>query len=345
MGINKQDIEALGGEMDYAKIVTRAWDVIWKHKILWVFGIISGLIGNAYGYSSYFRFDVGAVDLSEWTYPQMPYPEEFIRVIRWGSDNLALFVLGIVLVVLFFILLTNAFFAFGYSGTIHGNLLAAQGAEKLSFGDIVNQIWPYFWRIFGLYLLLGVGGFGVVVMLFGILTVIGILTIGIGFICLFPLICLLVPLSWFLMIVVNIALVAIIAEDLSIKDGLVRGWRMVTGNLGPFILIWLIIVVISFIAGIVISLPQTIAMGPAYRLMFSPKYLSDPSIFFEKINEMLPWMLAWSPFMIVLQGIITTYTQSAWVQAYLEVRENGTLEAPDQPEEVDPEPDQLEQTT
>jgi hypothetical protein len=331
--------------MDYAKIVTRAWKVIWKHKILWVFGIISGLIGNAYGVSSYFRFDVGTIDLSEWTSSQMPYPEEFIRVIRWGSDNLALFVLGITLLVLAFILINNAFFAFGYTGTIQGNLLAAQGSAKLSLGDIVNQIWPYFWRVFGLYLLLGVGGFGVVIVLFGILTVIGILTIGIGFFCLFPLICLLAPLSWFLMIMVNIAMVAIIAEDLSIKDGLVRGWKMVTGNLGPFILIWLIIVVISFIAGIVISLPQTIAMAPTYRLMFSPQYLNDPSIFFKKFSEMLPWMLIWSPFMIVLQGIITTYTQSAWVQAYLDVRENGTLKAQDQQEEVDPEPEQLEQTT
>lgn len=331
--------------MDYGKIITRAWEVIWKHKILWVFGIISGLIGSSYGYSSYFRFNVGEIDLSEWTYSQMPYPEEFIRVIRWGSENLALFVIGIVLVILFFVLVSNAFFAFGYTGTIQGNLLDAKGTEKLTFGGLVQEIRPYFWRVFGLYLLLGVGGFGLVIVLFGILTVIGVLTIGIGFICIFPLICLMVPLSWFLMIVVNIALIAIITEDLSIKDGLVRGWRMVTGNIGPFLLVWLIIMVITFLASIVISLPQTAAMVPTYRLMFSQKYLNDPSIFFQKFSEMLPWLLIWSPFQIALSGIITTYTQSAWVQTYLEARENGTLEAFDEPDQVDPEPDQLEQTT
>lgn len=331
--------------MDYGKIITRAWEIIWQHKILWVFGILSGFIGSASSFSTYFRRDFGAIDLSEWPSSYSPYSEDVINFLRWGSENIYLFVVGAILIVLFFIVLTNAFYAFGISGTIQGNLLVAEGSEHLSFGMVAKEIRPYFWRVFGLYLLLGVGGFGVVIGLFGILTIIGILTIGIGFLCILPLICLLVPLSWFLMIVVNIALIAIIAEDLDIKDGLLRGWRMVTGNIGPFLLVWLIIVVISFVFNILISLPQTIAIAPVYGVLFSAEYLHDPSIFIQTFNKALPVMLIWIPFLVVLRGILTAYTQSAWVQTYLEVRDDGTLEELDEPDEVNPEPENLEQTT
>ena len=28
--------------MDFGEILSRAWQIIWKHKILWVFGILAG---------------------------------------------------------------------------------------------------------------------------------------------------------------------------------------------------------------------------------------------------------------------------------------------------------------
>ena len=41
--------------MDYAEILKKAWNIIWKHKILWLFGLLAGsAIGSGQGLS--YRF-------------------------------------------------------------------------------------------------------------------------------------------------------------------------------------------------------------------------------------------------------------------------------------------------
>ena len=49
--------------MQFDQIIMRAWQVIWKHKILWVFGILAGCGGqglsNTYRGSSNWRTDGG----------------------------------------------------------------------------------------------------------------------------------------------------------------------------------------------------------------------------------------------------------------------------------------------
>jgi hypothetical protein len=32
--------------MDYGEVLTRAWQIIWKHKVLWIFGIFAGCSGQ-----------------------------------------------------------------------------------------------------------------------------------------------------------------------------------------------------------------------------------------------------------------------------------------------------------
>ncbi len=74
---------------------------------------------------------------------------------------------------------------------IRGTLQAEEGAERLSFGELFRGSMPFFWRVFGLTFLIGL----IFMLLFVPLMLFGMITAGIGFLCLLPLICLLIPVS------------------------------------------------------------------------------------------------------------------------------------------------------
>jgi hypothetical protein len=330
--------------MDIAKIITRAWEVFWKHKILWVFGLLSGAIGGLSGVSSWFNYRY-TFRIMELRPGEVPFSENTIEVIRWAVDHAVLFTTGIITAVLLILFLMLLLGAFTSTGIIQGNLLVEAGSEELTFEKLTQAIRPYFWRVVGLNALLGVGGMGLVVGLMAILFVLLIATMGIGMLCFFPLICLLVPVMWFLMIVVTQAMIAIVAEDLDIINALKRGWQLVTGRIGPFLLVWLLVMALTFVISIVLSVPNYIAMSPVYASMFSLRHLQDPAAMFQVMEGSMIWMVVWGTVQSLLLGVLSAFTMSVWVQTYLEAREDGTLEAPDQPEEVDPESDLLEQTS
>jgi hypothetical protein len=44
--------------LDFGGVLSRAWKVVWNNKILWLFGILSAMMGGqANGSNSNFRFD------------------------------------------------------------------------------------------------------------------------------------------------------------------------------------------------------------------------------------------------------------------------------------------------
>src|SRR4030065_161277 len=95
---------------------------------------------------------------------------------------------------------------------------------------------PYFWRVLGLSLLIGL----MFLLIFLPLIFFGVITAGIGFICIIPLLCLLIPISWAVMVVIEQAKAAIVLEDLGIGDGLRRGWEVVRAHVGELIVMALI---------------------------------------------------------------------------------------------------------
>jgi hypothetical protein len=317
--------------MDYGKIFARGWEVFWKHKILWVFGIIGGISSIFSSLFNYFRYDFNFEDIAVINSTDGLYTEEYRDLLSYAYEHTALFVILLILGILLMLTVSYLVYAYGYTGMIRGVLMVEQGTEKLTFREIHESIRPFFWRIFGLNLLLGVGGMGLVFVLMAIMFVLMIFTLGIGMICFFPLICLTAPVMWFLTIVVIQALVALIAEDLSIKDSLVRAWQLVTKNIGPYLLVWLLVFIISLLVGLVISLPSLVPMFSMWATMISPDFYDNPTVLFEKMGSWMMWAMIWTPVIVVLRGIQTTFTTSIWTQTYLEAREDGTLEDPDQP--------------
>ena len=131
----------------------------------------------------------------------------------------------------------------GRIGLIKGSYEAEQGAESLAFGELFSTSMPYFWRVFGLSFLIGLA----FLLLFIPIILIGVLSAGVGFLCLLPLICLLIPVGIAVGIIIEQANRAIVLEDLGIFDGLKRGWEIARSNIGPIIIMALILFGISLV--------------------------------------------------------------------------------------------------
>ena len=310
--------------LNFGEVLSRAWQITWKYKVLWIFGILAGCTngggggsggGSGGGNSGYgtgpSNFDVPP-ELRNFVY-QM---ETFFD---WAMDNWWIFIV-IGLVVLLLVVISVFLGTIGRIGLIKGSYAAETGAERLVFGELFSTSLPYFWRVFGLSFLIGLA----FVILFVPIVLMGVFTAGVGFLCLLPLICLMVPVGWAVNLIIEQANRAIVLEDMSMFNAFRRGWEILKANVGPLLVMSLILFGITLVLGIIIALPIFIVVFPtifAFVLgrgqSFTPLYLAVACI------------CLYAPVSWILNGVLTTYTQTAWTLTYMRLTQKpDSMEAP-----------------
>lgn len=310
--------------MDFGEVLSRAWEIIWKHKILWIFGIMAGCAGGGSGGGNTgYQFSSGDFNGG-------PPNQFFERTFGSLSEGqIALIIGAIFLVVLVIIVLAILLGTIGRIGLIRGTLQAEAGSESLSFGELFRGSLPYFWRVFGLSLLVGVlvlvVGLVIAALSFGLVAV----TLGIALICLIPLFCLLAIAVWLVQVVVEQASIAIVTEDLGVLDGLQVGWDVFRENLGTMIVMALILYlgvggVISFILG----LPLLLVVFPAVAAVASGAYFESNAVLGGGLAIAALCFVLYLPILIALGGAVRSYIGSAWTLTFLRLRpETPTEEA------------------
>jgi hypothetical protein len=313
-------------DFNFGEVLTRAWQISWKYKVLWIFGILAGCT-NGGGVGSGGGGNTGYSGPSEdWNVP--PEIQRFVSsmedFVGWVTDNLWIFII-IGLVFLLLIIISVFLGTIGRIGLIKGSFEAEMGAEKLALGELFSTSMPYFWRVFGLSFLIGLAFFVLIIPL----VLVGVLTAGVGFLCLLPLICILIPVSWAVGVIIEQSNRAIVIENLSLFDGLKRGWEISKSNIGPLIVMGLILFGITFVLGIIIALPIFIVVFPTIFAFAMGEGQS-----FTPIYIALACLCLYTPISWLLNGILTTYTQSAWTLTYLRLTRKP--EAPEAPVFADP---------
>jgi hypothetical protein len=290
------------------EVLTRAWQIIWKHKVLWIFGVFAvfarGSGGGGGGGNTGYRTSSG----------EAPFPTEQFERFERGFEQAFRFIeqnLWVIFAfVIFVIVLAFLFYALGIMGRIgliQGVNKVEAGAERLMFGELWSESLPYFWRIFGLNFLIGLA----FLLLLVPLVLFGVLTAGVGFLCLIPLICILIPVSWAVMVILEQAQAAIVIENLGMWDGFKRGWEIVKTNAVNFIILALILFIGGAIVGVVIALPILFAVVPivigagSLRETLTPVYIA------------LACCALYLPVLYLLSGILAAYIQSAWTLTFL----------------------------
>jgi hypothetical protein len=290
--------------MNIGEVLSRAWKIVWKHKVLWIFGILASCSTGGMNSSSSYRSD------------EMNLPSGvenfFSQTPEWQ-----LIVIGLIIFLFFLILVLLFTFlgTIGRIGLIQGTRQVDQVEEKkLSFGGLFRESTPYFWRVFLLNLVVGLFIFFsiFIIVIFGILGT--VLTFGIGLVCLIPLICILIPIAVVISVIALQGGIAIVVEDLGVMDGLKRGWAVVKENAGSIAVMWLILSLgVSGIGGMIIGLPILLTFGTAIiPVLIGGEEALQSSLIFASIC-----FIAYLPLLIVLGGILRSYIEAAWTLTFL----------------------------
>ena len=328
--------------MDFGEVLTKAWRIIWKYKILWLFGIFAscssgGGGGGGGGGGSGAQY---SGDAPYGYYNTMDFVEPWV---------IALIIAGVILLAIIITAIVLAVSTVGRIGLVQGTQLADESEDaQITFSGLFNSMKPYFWRVLGLNLLICIGSF-VIIMFLIFFTIFGaIFTLGLGLICLLPLCCLLIPVFWVLTTFVEMANVAVIVEDLSVIDGLKRGWEVFKGNLGEMVLMGLVLVLGGMFVGMLIAMPMILTMIPLMMGVFAAIFGDTAALAAGGVIISGLCCLAYLPVLIVISGIIRAYIGSAWTLTYLRLTQ-GPADAepvellPDEPIDPEPLPEAVEQ--
>lgn len=302
--------------LDYGEVLGKAWRIIWKHKILWIFGIFAGCGrggggggGGGSGWEQNQPFGSGSAPEVERALSQFG---------QWITDNLWVVVMT-VLVILVLVVVSIFLGTIGRIGLIRGTLKADEGAEKLRFSELFKESMPFFWRVFLLTFLLGLALLIIILPL----VLFGVLTAGVGFLCFLPLICILIPLAWILGILIEQANAAMVIENLGIVDGVRRGWEVVRKNIGPVLLIWLITAIIGFVIGLVLVIPLLISIIPAFVALASSNGEVNATVIAAGLC-----FVVYLPVLVAAGGMLTAYLQTVWALTFLRLtRPQGAISA------------------
>ncbi|MEN6410532.1 MAG: hypothetical protein ABFD44_12575 [Anaerolineaceae bacterium] len=327
--------------MDYGEILGKAWKIIWKYKILWIFGILAGGVGGGGGGgggSSSRTSTWGENPWDSFSNGTFPFPE----IEKWGNqvgrwfDQLpawAWVIFAVAMLVLIAIVVTLN--VIGTGGLIVGANRADEDAPKLTFGELWTGSLPYFWRLFWLRLIFGLGILLVVMALVLPAVLVGMSSqTGMLFLCLImPLICLLVPLSWIISLLIEQGSNAIVIENLGVGKAISRAWNLIWSNFWRLLVMALILWLGSLLVGLVLAAPLIALLVP----VVIGTTVGNGQALRTGIILTVALICLYMPILLVLGGILKSYISSAWTLTFrrLTGRLAGAPKAPDAPQMVD----------
>lgn len=322
-------------KFDFVDVFVRAAKITWKYKVLWIFGIFAGCSRSSSNSNSSSDFSGNG--------SQSPFSPEMERQIitfaetigNWFENNpwviYALIAFVLVMVVIQVFLSTV-----GISGLVRGVVQVESGAETLRFGELFTESLRYFWRVFGAGLLIWLPA---MIFFFG-LFILALLPLfsdngsnepaaamGI-FLFIFAFCCCLFPILIAVGLYNQMVNRAILAEELGFWESFKRGWQVLTKNILPILGVAVVIFIISLLAGLLIAIPILI---PTFILLES--FISGNIDSWQPFIILIAASLCYTPIFWLLNGILTTYTETVWTLSYLgftrpEPNEPVIVEAP-----------------
>jgi hypothetical protein len=310
--------------MDYTDILKRAWNVTWRHKILWLFGLFAGAAGGFSGGSGGGRnmgFQTGTSSSSPITAAQLASVQRFLE--QYGA------VILLSVAVLFVIGLAFAIVGIAARGGLIHLVNEAEEGRPVRAGDGWNVGFAKWWRVFGVgfvaalplivvgVLWLGVFLAGVVAYRDGSLQSLGsgLAAVAIGGGCFLLLLTVVaIVFGVILGIVAQIALRYAVLQDVRVFDALGRGWRDLWARRGAF-LMFLILVGVGIAYGIVVAVIAVVLMLPGVALLFLHSWFAGAG------------MIALAVVVLMVPGAIyATFYHAVWTIFFR--RMTGTGPAP-----------------
>lgn len=299
--------------MNYGEVLSSAWKTIWKYKVLWIFGILAALGsggGGGGGGGGNSNVNFGNGDRPQFFNPNWP---EWAQVFgNWIEQNIWLVLIAVALITFLIIVVVLVLSTYGRIGLARGAWKADEGAPRLTFGMLFAESGRFFWRVLGLAFLMFILGFGVGIIILVMTLGVTVLTLGIGLLCLIPFFCVLVVAGWVVEIIVRLAVISIVGDDVDIFEGLRRGWNTVRTYLGQSVVMGLILGIGGWFVRLIIGLPFILALIP-----FIPAFFTGTQQAIERgVIGAVVVVCVYLPFAVVLGGILEAYVGTAWTLTY-----------------------------
>jgi hypothetical protein len=262
--------------MDYGKLLTRAWEIIWSHKFLILLGVLVVLTSSTgSSISSSSNWNIRERDIEEGFHFQPPDMDEFPwfrNMPRQGWAWAAGIPVALVMLAIGFGMLI-AIPLWVLSTLSRGALIAGvntiDDGGTSSFGEAFGAAWRKGWRLVGIAIIPAIPGlFLAVVVLFSVLSMVGLGSLvdpdiveaplaGIS-ILLVALACILIPIAIVLGLAQTFANLACMIEDLNVFESYRRGLSVLLDNLGSAVVLFLIQIAVGIAIGILLIVPGLI---------------------------------------------------------------------------------------
>jgi len=330
--------------MDYGRVLTRAWEITWRWKILWILGFLAALGSGSGGggTSSY------TTSSNDWPYGWgYTYHEPYI------PPGLIAAIIGLACLAVIIAIAVWVVSVIARGGLIAG-VQQVEEQEHTSFGLAWRAGARRFWTLFGIGILAAIPM--IILVVVGIVAVISLVVpvtrttdpsdavVAMGIVtpilCGGVFCCGMVILAIILQQIRIYAERAAIVEDLGWIEAFARGWQVLKANLGPTIVLWIIFFAIGIAFFIAIGIVLAATAFPFIALVTN----IDPG----------PWLFA--PiccggliFVIVaalINAIVQTFTSATWTLAYRDMIGLAGPAAAEPPEELpleldeEPEPEE-----
>ncbi len=289
---------------DIGEVLSRAWQITWKHKVLWIIGILFGFFVSI-------------------MFPLIFSPILFPVLMQNSKIDLRAVLVLIVVYALLFLLFTIVLYpmsVLAQTSVTLGVLNANEDGENISVIDLLKRSFPFFWRVLGLMLLFAFGMTLINLVIQAFLFLLTILTLGLAVLCMMPLTLLMYPLLFGSIVWMEQATNGIIVDNMTIADATRQGWSLIRNNLLPVTLIALVIYLgIGFVTG-ALMMPMMI---PIFIVPFSfMEHQPNWPIFSISIL----WTIALMPLFAFVSGFSMIFTKSAWVLTYLRFTRSPKLQ-------------------
>lgn len=286
-------------KFDFGEVLTRMWKIGWNHKVLWLWQMLPGLFGV---------FILPFMFLGNPAFTMfLPEPLNELANETWVS---------LAFIAVTFILMIPIMFVgvIAQLTTIYGAVKVEQGAEKLTFRGLFSESLPYFWRVLGLYAIFGGGWMVIWLGFMAVTSVASIVTFGLSMLCMMPMFLLFIPLMVVGYSVLELAQVAIVADNMGTLDAISHGWKLFRANILGVVLLMIVLYFGLSILSSIFIFPMM------FPMMLFPLSIDSQGNF---NNLMLVFFLVLFPIMMVvmyvIQGILMAFFQSAWAVAYLRI--------------------------
>lgn len=238
---------------DYGNILTRAFQITWKHKSFWLLLAIPVLI-------------------SMLVFAVFSAPIFFLEGNEDWTKLFLLFWVGLIIIGMAVNFLLSTL---GMISVILGILRAERGEDSIAPIDLVRDSVPFFGRALGATLIIQCSVGAVFTVFFLCLTVLSLVTMGLASIFLQPIMILLTPFSFLILVVIYGALVAVIDDGLGAWEAIKHAIEITRQHVWKFIILSLIVYLGTSILSSILIAPVTIPFMMAPLLLVSDIQVSS----------------------------------------------------------------------